>query len=156
MARIVMLLFLMLTAGCQKAPDPARQEAVAERGAEVMPFELDRSTHVFDKREDGGLQQVYSDDGDASEVALIRAHLQEIAGKFAAGDFHEPAMIHGHNMPGLHALAMGHEQLDISYSEIENGGQILYTSEETVLVEAIHHWFDAQLSDHGSHAQGHD
>ncbi len=155
MKRIALLTCILIVAGCGKTHEPDRQEAVAERGAEVMPFDLDRSTHVFEKREDGGLQQVYSDDGDAAEIEQIRAHLSKIAGKFAAGDFHEPAMIHGHDMPGLHTLVMGHEQLQITYSQIENGGQIVYASDETELVEAIHQWFDAQLSDHGSHAQGH-
>ena len=155
MKRIALLTCILIVAGCGKPSEPTRQEAVAERGTEVMPFDLDRSTHVFEKREDGGLQQVYSDDGDAVEIEQIRAHLSEIAGKFVAGDFHEPAMIHGHDMPGLHALAMGHEQLEITYSEIENGGQIVYASAETELVEAIHKWFDAQLADHGDHAQSH-
>ncbi len=155
MKRLVLLICLVAFAGCTKTHAPNHQEAVAERGAAVMNFDLDRSTHVFEKQEDGGLQRVYSDDGDTAQVALIRAHLQEIAGKFSAGNFHEPATIHGHDMPGLHALAMGHERIEITYSEIESGGQIVYTSEEADLVGAIHEWFDAQLSDHGSHAQGH-
>ena len=70
------------------------------------------------------------------------------------GDFHDPAMIHGNDMAGLHELIMGAERLTISYSEIEDGAQILYTAEDTSLVTAIHAWFDQQVSDHGRHAMG--
>lgn len=131
-----------------------RQQEVADRGAEVMPFDLDRSTHVFEKIENGGRQWVVSDDGDAGQVALIQAHLEEIAGRFSEGDFHQPGMIHGDAMPGLHALVMGHEKIDIVYTPMENGGEILYTTADSSMVAAIHTWFDAQLSDHGQHAQG--
>jgi hypothetical protein len=34
------------------------QAKVAARGAEVMPFDLDRTTHVFTKLPDGGVQTV--------------------------------------------------------------------------------------------------
>ena len=35
-----------------------------------------------------------------------------------------------------------------------SGGElILYTTEDPSMVEAIHVWFDAQLSDHGHHAR---
>ena len=88
------------------------------------------------------------------QIALIRAHLQEEATRFQAGDFHDPAMIHGEDMAGLHALVTGAEQMTIEYSELPNGAQILYTTEVAELVEAIHQWFEAQVSDHGDHAQG--
>ena len=58
-------------------------------------------------------------------------------------------------MPGLHDLVTGAEKLRIDYSDIAEGAQILYTTNEPDLVNAIHLWFDAQLSDHGSHAADH-
>ena len=143
-----LLLFLLI--GCGH-----RQAHVAERGAMVMPFDLERTTHVFEKQEDGGLQQVISDDGDDEQIALIRTHLEEEATRFAEGDFHDPAMIHGDDMPGLHTLVTRHDEMSIVYSEIDDGGQIVYTADHPDLITAIHDWFDAQLSDHGHHAQEH-
>ncbi len=131
-----------------------RVQEVAEKGAIVMPFDLERSTHVFEKIENGGLQQVYSDDEDSEEIALIRAHLSEEAGRFAKGNFESPEAIHGKEMPGLEKMTSHFEDITITYSDIENGGQILYQTEDSTLVVEIHNWFDAQLSDHGSHAQG--
>ena len=130
-----------------------RQAEVAEAGREVMPFDLDATTHVFEKQPDGGVQTVVADSADAEQVALIRAHLSEEAERFARGDFHDPAMIHGEDMAGLHALVTGHEKLRIEYREVDRGAAISYSSEDSALVQAIHQWFDAQLRDHGEHAQ---
>ncbi len=132
-----------------------RQLEVAAKGAEVMPFDLERTTHIFGKQENGGLQQVIADDGDAEQIALIRAHLKGEAACFSQGNFHDPAMIHGEQMPGIHDLMMGVSQITITYSELPNGAQILYTTVDPALVTAIHLWFDAQLADHGAHATSH-
>lgn len=157
--------FLLLgLAGCSgsNAPDTAsstvtaRQAIIATRGVEVMPFDLEQTTHIFEKREDGGLQQVIADDpADEEQIRLIRTHLAEEAERFQQGDFHDPAMIHGEDMDGLHELMLGAERITIAYSELANGAQILYTTEDAELVAAIHAWFDAQVSDHGSHAVDH-
>ena len=64
-------------------------------------------------------------------------------------------MIHGDDMPGLHALAMGHESFEITYRDHERGAEIRYVTGDAALVTAIHQWFDGQVSDHGAHAQGH-
>ena len=102
----------------------------------------------------GGLQQVISDDRDVEQIGLIKAHLAEEAKRFSQGDFHDPEMIHGENMAGLHELVTGYDKLSIEYTEIDQGAQILYTTDDPKLVSAIHNWFDAQVLDHGYHAQG--
>ncbi len=147
------LIILLIAAGCTPAAAD-RQAEVAERGIEVMPFDLERTTHIFEKRADGGLQQIVSDDKDSEQIALIRAHLAEEAGRFSEGDFHDPSMIHGDDMAGLHELVMGAGEISIVYSDIDEGGQILFTTEDAALIEALHAWFDQQVADHGAHAQG--
>jgi hypothetical protein len=133
-------------------PDPGD---VAERGAGVMPFDLERTTHRFEPLETGGRQTVVSDDGDPEQIALIREHLAHEAERFARGDFHDPAMIHGHDMAGLHTLMMGHERMTVTYSDVEAGGEIVYASGDQDIIQAIHMWFEQQVRDHGSHAEGH-
>jgi hypothetical protein len=119
---------------------PARQEAVATRGAEVMPFDLEQTTHIFTKRDDGGLQQVIADDpADLDQIELIRSHLAEEAERFRQGDFHDPAMIHGQDMAGLHQLVTGAGRITITYSELPDGAQILYETDDPELVTAVHH-----------------
>ena len=40
------------------AQDAQRQAEVAKRGADVMPFSLKATTHIFTKTADGGIQRV--------------------------------------------------------------------------------------------------
>ncbi|MBG0823281.1 hypothetical protein HS048_21350 [Planomonospora sp. ID91781] len=119
-----------------------------------MPFDLERTTHRFAKSADGGVQTVTSDDpADAEQVALIREHLTEEAAGFSKGDYGDPASIHGGDMPGLRELEQGHDRIAIDYAELPAGAQITYTTTETSLITALHAWFDAQVTDHGQHAE---
>jgi hypothetical protein len=129
---------------------------VATRGAQVMPFDLEQTRHVFESLPDGGLQTVtVTDPANRAQIALIQAHLQEESEKFQRGDFSDPAKIHGENMPGLAELEAGSGQLDVLYLALSDGAQIRYTTKDPALVMAIHHWFMAQRADHGRHATGH-
>jgi len=131
-----------------------RVNDVAMRGAQVMPFSLERTTHIFSKSVDGGVQQVIvKDSADSEQIQLIREHLAEISQKFSLGDFSAPETIHGDKMPGLAALKGAQPgQIQIRYRELTNGAEITYTTRQKELIEAIHQWFDAQLSDHAHHA----
>ncbi|MFF7535020.1 aspartate carbamoyltransferase [Streptomyces bobili] len=131
-----------------------RQETVAERGQTVMPFDLEQTTHHFTPTKTGGVQDVVADQpDDTKQISLIRTHLQEEAKAFARGDFSDPAQIHGDGMPGLAELEHGHERIEVRYRERPDGATLTYTTAEPVLVDALHDWFEAQLSDHGDHAE---
>jgi hypothetical protein len=134
----------------------ARREAeVSARGAAVMPFDLERTSHIFEPLPDGGVQQVSDDPSDAAQIGLIRLHLQEEAAKFQRGDFGDPAAIHGDGMPGLAELRDGFAQISVAYAKLPNGAEIRYTTGDPAMVAAVHAWFQAQLSDHGGHAMEH-
>ncbi|MCK4843039.1 MAG: aspartate carbamoyltransferase [Methylococcales bacterium] len=132
----------------------ARFDEIAEKGAQIMPFNLDQTVHVFSKKEDGGLQQVVViNQTNTGQIKLIREHLNEIANKFKQGDFSDPSKLHGENMPGLAMLKKARPgELKIIYTELPDGAQIVYSSDDPTLIVAIHQWFDAQLSDHARHA----
>ncbi len=132
-----------------------RLESISERGRRVMPFNLDKTIHVFSKSAEGGLQQVLvKDKADSNQIALIRLHLLKIAKQFQQGDYSDPARIHGRSMPGLKVLskAAKHDQINIEYKELPDGAQIHYLTDIIDIINAIHQWFDAQLSDHAHHA----
>lgn len=138
--------------------DAQRQAEVAVRGKDVMPFNLAATTHVFIKNETGGVQQVLAKAAaDATQVTLIRQHLQEIQAQFLRGDFSGPGHIHGQTMPGLAELKAARPgQMEISYRELRDGAELSYRSADSKLVQALHRWFDAQLADHGHDAmEGH-
>jgi len=151
------LLIILLIPGPIKAGEKAtesRLDEVQRRGAQVMPFSLEHTTHIFTKTDKGGIQQVIAkESADAEQVGLIRAHLGEISRAFAQGDFSDPEKIHGVEMPGLAAMKGAKPgQITIGYKELSNGAQIDYSTEVPGLIEAIHQWFDAQLADHARHA----
>lgn len=149
----ILLLGTLALAASARANDTPRQMDVSRRGADVMPFSLAATTHVFSKTADGGIQQVVTKTHDPKQVTLIREHLSAIAQRFSAGDFGAPGQIHGADMPGLAALrAAKPGELDIRYRDLPNGGEIAYRSKQGRLVAALHQWFDAQLSDHGHDA----
>jgi hypothetical protein len=137
-------------------PAQTRQAEVAKRGTKVMPFDLEQTTHVFQKLDDGGLQKVVAKDAsNTKQIALIQGHLKEESEKFRNGDFSDPAKIHGEDMPGLADLKTGARKIDVRYTALRNGAQIRYTAKDPKLVMALHQWFSAQLSDHGHHATHH-
>ena len=132
-----------------------RQREVAARGAEVMPFDLESTTHRFAEQDDGLTQTVVVDrPGDAEQLRLVRRHLREEAERFRDGDFGDPETIHGAEMPGLDELRDHDGAVEVTYREVADGAVIEYTTAEPDLVAALHAWAAAQVSDHGDHADG--
>ena len=150
---LAMLLTALPVLALEEASKPRRDE-VARRGAEVMPFSLEQTTHIFTKTEKGGLQQVIVKEiPNTEQVKLIQVHLSKISREFAQGDFSDPAKIHGEDMPGLAELRKAKPgEIAIEYKELRNGAQINYATDDPALIKAVHQWFDAQLSDHARHA----
>ena len=131
----------------------SRQDEVAERGAEVMPFDLDATTHRFEPTDGGLVQIVVADDpGDARQVRLVRGHLGDEAERFRQGDYGDPAVIHGHDMPGLAELEAGAAAITVELADVDAGARLTFTSDDPTLVDALHRWGEAQLMDHGTDA----
>lgn len=135
-------------------PANQRQADVARRSADVMPFDLAATTHVFSKTADGGIQRVVAKDGaNAVQVTLVRDHLRAIEQQFRHGDFSGPSHIHGDAMPGLAQLRAAQAgQVSIAYRDLAAGAELEYRSRDPRMVAALHQWFDAQLADHGAGA----
>ncbi|MFJ2837334.1 hypothetical protein ACIO52_18450 [Nocardia sp. NPDC087230] len=134
-----------------------RRAEVADRGAAVMPFDLTETTHSFVPTPDGGQQTVTANDlAGTEQTRLIREHLTAEAAKFAAGDFTDPARIHGDQMPGLAELRAGAGRITVRYEELTAGAALHYSSADPTLVDALHRWFEAQSSDHGTDHHGTD
>jgi hypothetical protein len=146
---------VLVTTGCGNGESLAERQAdVAERGAQVMPFDLDATTHTFTKTDVGGVQTVVVDDPtDAIQIELIRQHLREERDNFSSGDFSDPAAIHGHDMDGVAELQAGHRDITIDYLDHPDGAELTYRTDRPDLVEALHAWFDRQVMDHGPHAR---
>lgn len=139
---------------CAAAHGQTPQSHVQHHGHEVMPFDLARVVHIFRMTEQGGVQRVTAKEPtDREQVALIQEHLQHEAANFAAGNFNDPAHLHGAGMPGLKELQSGVGQVAVVYSPLPDGAQISFTTSDLHLLTAIHRWFGAQLSEHGADAR---
>lgn len=151
---LYLLIFLVSKPIIAKDISQERVAEIVQRGTQVMPFDLDKTMHIFRKTEQGGIQQVIAKDkSDIRQIDLVRKHLTEIAQQFTQRNFSGPEHIHGKNMPGLMELRNADtDAINIIYSELDNGAQIEYSSTAANLVNAIHQWFDAQLKDHSRHA----
>lgn len=138
--------------------DAQRQAEVEKRGADVMPFDIKSTIHVFTKTAEGGTQRVVAkNSADTHQTGLVRQHLRDIQTQFQKGDFSGPSYIHGKDMPGLAQLKAAEPgQITIEYADVPGGAELTYRSKSPQLVSALHAWFDAQLSDHGTDAmEGH-
>lgn len=132
----------------------ARRAEVAERGEDVMGFDLDATTHRFEPVPTGLAQTVVADDPEASDqVALVREHLAHEVARFRAGDYGDPAQVHGDDMAGLAELEAGAAAIAVAYEDTPAGGRITYATDDPALVDALHRWAEAQMTDHGAHAE---
>jgi hypothetical protein len=119
-----------------------------------MPFDLDATTHRFVPLGNGLEQIVVADDpADSQQIVLIRDHLDAEQRRFQRGDFADPAHIHGSDMPGLATLQARAADIEVAFSEIPDGGRLLFITSEPQLVETLHEWGRAQVDDHGAHAE---
>jgi hypothetical protein len=90
---------------------------------------------------------------DSAQIKLIRQHLRHEAEKFQQGDYSDPARLHGATMPGLKALKANAAQIKVMYAELPDGAQITFETGDVHALTAIHRWFGAQLSEHGTDAR---
>ncbi|MEO6569742.1 MAG: cytochrome c [Opitutaceae bacterium] len=131
------------------AHQPGHNEAVNQRGDKVMGFSHEKTTHHFRLKVDGGAIEVDANDaGDAASRDQIRTHLQHIAGKFAAGDFTAPMMIHAQNPPGVSTMKRLKLVIKYDFEETERGGRVRISSGNVRARAAIHEFLRYQISDH--------
>jgi hypothetical protein len=136
-AMMTALLVMPLVAS---AADVERQANVATRGADVMPFSLKATTHIFTKTSNGGAQRVIAKDAsDAPQIQMVRDHLRRIQTQFQQRDFAGPSHVHGSQMPGLAALkAAKPGAIAIVYRDVSGGAELSYRTADAGLVSALH------------------
>lgn len=150
-ARAVVIL-LLINGSTALAQPP--QEHVHQMAHKVMPFDISKTVHIFKMTESGGVQRVIAKDADdTDQIALIQQHLKHEAEKFQHGDYSDPAMLHGADMPGLKELQAGASGIKVSYTALSTGAEITFETTDLHMLTAIHRWFGAQLSEHGADAK---
>ena len=152
-ARLILSVVIVLLVNCTPGFSESRQEHIHHMGHTVMPFALNKTTHIFKMTETGGiLSVIVKDPADTQQITLIRQHLQDQAERFQKGDYSDPATLHGEDMPGLKELSAGAALVTVTYASTPQGAEITFTTTDLRLLTAIHRWFGAQLSEHGADA----
>lgn len=140
------------------APHALSDSAFADlqaRGEVTMGVDQYTSTHLFDDLPDGARIELQRNEDDPAGVAQIREHLQHIARAFAAGDFSDPAAVHGHEMPGTEVMAEKKELITYSYAPLPRGGEVRITTSDPDALRAIHRFTAAQRGEHRAAGQTH-
>jgi hypothetical protein len=145
---------LLTVVACVGARAQTQQEHVHAMAHAVMPFDIAKTQHVFTMTASGGVERVVvRDPADKDQLPLIRQHLRKEAEQFQRGDYTDPALLHGARMAGIDELTRGARRIRVSYADLRDGAQIVFTTSDVHLVTAIHRWFGAQLSEHGTDAR---
>ena len=124
-------------------------QGVMQRGQQAMGFDQEKTTHHFRLTSDGGYVQVQANAADdTANRDHIRMHLQEVAKKFAAGDFSAPELTHDRVPPGVPTMQTMKSAINYQYEELERGGRLLISSADPKAVAAIHKFLKFQIEDH--------
>lgn len=131
------------------APTAMDHSQMNMRGAEVMGFDQDKTTHHFYLYEDGGAIDVsVKDAADAKNRDAIRSHLPHIAMMFGQGNFSAPMMVHATDVPGTKALAANKDKVSFTYRETPNGGRVDIVTTDAATLKAAHDFMRFQIADH--------
>ncbi len=146
-----LLLFSTAALALEEA-SPRQVDEVHQRLQQVVPYALDQTQQTFTKTVHGGVQHVVAKSAENTrQIKLIQAHLLKIANEFKKGDFSVTERIHGADMPGLAQLKRAEtDDIKFEYKALPDGAQIHYSTEYPQYVQALHEWFDAQMSEHGN------
>jgi hypothetical protein len=142
--------FLLLAlAGCRTDASADRAfAAVQARGKVAMGVDQLTSTHRFEALPDGGRIVLRRDPGDTGGVTVIRAHLRQIAGAFASGDFRLPGFVHDRTVPGTAEMAARRDRITYAADSLPGGGEVRIRTSDSVAVRAIHQFLAFQRHDH--------
>jgi hypothetical protein len=120
------------------------------RGAAVMGFDQDTTTHHFRLYEDGGAIDVaVKDAADVGDRDAIRSHLPHISTMFAQGNFDAPMLVHdATNVPGTADLAQLKDRIRYRYTETPGGGRVDIVTTDAAAVQAVHEFLRFQIAEH--------
>lgn len=149
MMKTALLLTLLQASAGHQAIAPSGHQAVNERGAHVMGFDQDKTTHSFRLHPDGGAVDIsVKDRGDAANRNAIRSHLPHIAQMFGLGNFEAPMLIHATKVPGTEQMAALKNRIRFVYVETAGGGRLDIFTTDADALRAIHEFMRFQIADH--------
>jgi hypothetical protein len=140
-----------MSGGMAHAADgDAQMAGMNHRGATVMGFDQEKTTHHFYLYEDGGAIDVsVNDAADAANRDAIRSHLPHIATLFGQGNFEAPMAVHDtKTVPGTAEMASLKDKISYRYVESSTGGRVDIVTRDAAALKALHQFLRFQIADH--------
>ena len=138
------------------APQDTGFAAMQARGKMAMGVDQYSSWHRFDPLADGGRIVLQRDAADTAGTTTIRAHLKDIAARFAAGDFAIPGFVHAQQVPGTPAMAAKRAAIRYVFHPLPGGGEVRIVTRDSAAVAAVHEFLAFQRTAHHVGQHPHD
>ncbi len=148
--KLALLLPVLLLAPPLTAQDTG-YAAMQARGKMAMGVDQYTSWHHFEALPDGGRIVLQRDATDTAGTTAIRAHLKDIAARFAAGDFAIPGFVHAQQVPGTPAMAAKRGALRYVFHPLPGGGEVRIVTRDAAAVAAVHQFLAFQRTEHHVH-----
>lgn len=146
-----LLVSFFATAQAQE-PDAGKHASNSADAHQLLPYSVERALEGFAKTANGGIMQIIAKSADdAQQIKPMQQYLRQTAEEYGKGDFSSTERFHGAHMPGLAQMkAAKAGAIKYQYKALNNGGQIVFSTEDPQLLNALHAWIDQQIKEHGS------
>ena len=144
----ISLRFIACVFGCVASTATARAQHHPPSGS-AMGFDQAKTAHHFRLTTAGGaIEVVARDPNDRALLAQVRAHLQEIAAEFAAGQFGKPLMTHGETPAGVRVMEQQKQKIAYVFEAVPDGGRVVITTTDRRAKSAVHDFLRYQIREH--------
>ena len=158
MKTVLMACLVLTVSGTARAQDHAACPMMAQHQAQVdhrhesaTSVPSAGTVHHFVLADDGGEVRLETTAEGAIETRdRVRAHLQQIARAFAAGDFSMPTQIHEQVPPGVETMKTRRDAIRFTYAESPRGGFVTIATRDAQALEAVHDFLRFQIRDHAT------
>lgn len=148
------LLAFFFTAAQAQESDTGKHGAKNTSAHQLLPYAADQALEGFAKTANGGIMQIIAKSAnDGQQIKLMQLYLRQTAEEYGKGDFSSTERFHGTDMPGLNQMkAAKNGGIKYEYKALNNGGQIIFSTDDPQLLTALHAWIEAQIKAHGNAA----
>jgi hypothetical protein len=123
---------------------PCASHAGDLQGPTRISFTVGSVRETFVSTPNGGIEDAVVTRPSPHAVHRLRAQTRQRAAAFARGTFVDPTNPHGDLVPGLREMRRQWNRLRVTYQNLPMGARIRYTTNDPVMVEALHQWFAAR------------
>jgi hypothetical protein len=121
------------------APLLAAAILLCDKTPKWMPPPIEHTLHMFRESPDGGVQDVFADDGVSSDkVAALRDELRREAIEYAHGGYADPD-----GTANVGMLRSAYARIHVTFTKLDHGGEIRFRTSDPALVNALHGWMSA-------------